>query len=54
MQQPMQPVVQPMPQQPVQPLPTYAPSVPSFDQTSEHGIISANDPGDLDIPDFLR
>ena len=53
-QQPMQPVVQPMPQQPVQPLPTYAPSVPSFDQTSEHGIISANDPGDLDIPDFLR
>ena len=53
-----QPVQQAQPVQPVQPmaqpLPTYAPSVPSFDATSEHSVISANDPGDLDIPDFLR
>ncbi len=44
----------------VQPLssyipPTPAPSVPSFDQTTEHEVISSNDAaGDLDIPDFLR
>ncbi|RSX57728.1 cell division protein FtsZ [Bifidobacterium samirii] len=57
-QQPVQPIQQAQPVQPVQPmaqpLPTYAPSVPSFDATSEHSVISANDPGDLDIPDFLR
>ncbi len=44
----------------VQPLSSYipstpAPSVPSFDQTTEHEVISSNDSaGDLDIPDFLR
>ncbi len=39
----------------VQPLSTPAPSVPSFDQTTEHEVISSNDAaGDLDIPDFLR
>lgn len=29
-------------------------NVASFDQTTEHEVVSANDPGDLDIPDFLR
>ena len=43
----------------VQPLSSYIPSTPdqnvaSFDQTTEHEVVSANDPGDLDIPDFLR
>ena len=43
----------------VTPLQQYAPStgsVPaqSFDETSEHEVVSSNDPGDLDIPDFLR
>ena len=43
----------------VQPLSTYIPStpepvVPSFDQTTEHEVVSSNDAGDLDIPDFLR
>ena len=28
--------------------------VPSFDQTTEHEVVSSNDAGDLDIPDFLR
>lgn len=42
-----------------QPLSTYIPStpepvVPSFDQTTEHEVVSSNDAGDLDIPDFLR
>ena len=36
----------------------YAPAADSsranFDETSEHEVISSNDPGDLDIPDFLR
>lgn len=31
-----------------------AASMPLDDSTSEHPAISANDPGDLDIPDFLR
>ena len=26
----------------------------SFDETGEHDVIPSNDPGDLDIPDFLR
>ena len=26
----------------------------SFDETTEHDVISSNDPSDLDIPDFLR
>ena len=26
----------------------------SFDQTTEHEVVSSNDAGDLDIPDFLR
>ena len=30
------------------------PSFPSFDQTTEHEVVSSNDAGDLDIPDFLR
>lgn len=56
------PVSQPVPvQQPapaVQPQ-TYAPAAGdvasrSFDETSEHSVVSPNDPGDLDIPDFLR
>ena len=44
----------------VQPLSSYIPSTPepgapqSFDQTTEHEVVSPNDPGDLDIPDFLR
>ena len=43
----------------VQPLSTYIPStpepvVPSFDQTTEHEVVSSSDAGDLDIPDFLR
>ena len=43
----------------VQPLSSYIPSTPdqnvaSFDQTTEHEVVSANDPSDLDIPDFLR
>ena len=46
---------------PVRPLPTFAQrqpaapaSLPFDDQTSEHHVVSPNDPGDLDIPDFLR
>ena len=43
----------------VQPLSTYIPYtpepvVPSFDQTTEHEVVSSSDAGDLDIPDFLR
>ena len=43
----------------MQPLATYIPStpepvVPSFDQTTEHEVVSSSDAGDLDIPDFLR
>ena len=54
-QQPVQSPVAPQ----VQPLSSYIPSTPapntaSFDQTTEHEVVSANDPGDLDIPDFLR
>ncbi|EFO77550.1 hypothetical protein HMPREF9003_0596 [Bifidobacterium dentium JCVIHMP022] len=60
-----QPQVQPQPVQTpaapqVQPLSSYIPSTPepgapqSFDQTTEHEVVSPNDPGDLDIPDFLR
>ncbi|KAB8286960.1 cell division protein FtsZ [Bifidobacterium ramosum] len=55
-----QPVAQPQQQAPaVTPLQQYAPTSgdaasQSFDETSEHEVISANDPGDLDIPDFLR
>lgn len=54
---PAQPAAQPAPA--VTPLQQYAPStgsVPaqSFDETSEHEVVSSNDPGDLDIPDFLR
>lgn len=57
-QQPVQPQATPAAPQ-VQPLSSYipsnpAPSVASFDQTTEHEVVSANDPGDLDIPDFLR
>ena len=60
------PQTQPQPQQmqtpaapKVQPLSSYIPStpgsnVPSFDETTEHEVVSANDPSDLDIPDFLR
>lgn len=49
------------PQQPVasQAVPGFAPSTGdaasrSFDETTEHSVISSNDPGDIDIPDFLR
>ena len=54
---PAQPAAQAAPA--VTPLQQYAPStgsVPaqSFDETSEHEVVSSNDPGDLDIPDFLR
>ena len=60
-----QPQVQPQPVQTpaalqVQPLSSYIPSTPepgapqSLDQTTEHEVVSPNDPGDLDIPDFLR
>lgn len=42
---------QPMPAPAVTPLQQY---VQSYDETSEHDVVSANDPGDLDIPDFLR
>lgn len=54
---PAQPAAQTAPA--VTPLQQYAPStgsVPaqSFDETSEHEVVSSNDPGDLDIPDFLR
>lgn len=50
------------PQAPVvteQTTPAFAPSTGdaasrSFDETTEHDIISSNDPSDLDIPDFLR
>ena len=57
-QQQPQPVQTPAVPQ-VQPLSSYIPSTPdqnvaSFDQTTEHEVVSANDPGDLDIPDFLR
>lgn len=54
---PVVPNMQPMQQQTT---PAYVPSVaaptmsPSYDQTTEHEVISSNDPGDLDIPDFLR
>ena len=63
---PQQPPQQPQPQliqtpeaPKVQPLSTYIPStpepvVPSFDQTTEHEVVSSSDAGDLDIPDFLR
>ena len=39
--------------------PAFAPSTGdaasrSFDETTEHDVISSNDPSDLDIPDFLR
>ena len=63
---PQQPQQQPQPQliqtpeaPKVQPLSTYIPStpepvVPSFDQTTEHEVVSSSDAGDLDIPDFLR
>lgn len=36
------------------PLSGDAASLPFDDSTSEHSAVSANDPGDLDIPDFLR
>lgn len=50
------------PQAPVvteQTTPAFAPSTGdaasrSFDETTEHDVISSNDPSDLDIPDFLR
>ncbi|MBE5065901.1 cell division protein FtsZ [Bifidobacterium saeculare] len=50
------------PQAPVvteQMTPAFAPSTGdaasrSFDETTEHDVISSNDPSDLDIPDFLR
>jgi len=50
------------PQSPVvteQTTPAFAPSTGdaasrSFDETTEHDVISSNDPSDLDIPDFLR
>ena len=50
------------PQAPVvteQTTPAFAPSTGdaasrSFDETTEHEVISSNDPSDLDIPDFLR
>lgn len=50
------------PQAPVvteQTTPVFAPSTGdaasrSFDETTEHDVISSNDPSDLDIPDFLR
>lgn len=50
------------PQTPVvteQTTPAFAPSTGdaasrSFDETTEHDVISSNDPSDLDIPDFLR
>ncbi|MBT1161110.1 MULTISPECIES: cell division protein FtsZ [Bifidobacterium] len=56
-QQYQQPAVQQA--TPVVPLQQYAQpanSTPqhSFDETSEHEVVSSNDPGDLDIPDFLR
>ena len=57
---PQQPQLIQTPEAPkVQPLSTYVPStpepvVPSFDQTTEHEVVSSNDAGDLDIPDFLR
>lgn len=42
-----------------QPAPMFTPSTgdaasQSFDETTEHDVISSNDPSDLDIPDFLR
>ena len=51
--QPQAPVV------PEQTTPAFAPSTGdaasrSFDETTEHDVISSNDPSDLDIPDFLR
>ncbi|MBW3092487.1 cell division protein FtsZ [Bifidobacterium sp. 82T10] len=55
--QPVQPVQQPVQQQPQQAQPfQYVPqqAQPRYDDTYEHQIVSPNDPGDLDIPDFLR
>lgn len=58
-QQPQPQLIQTPEAPKVQPLSTYIPStpepvVPSFDQTTEHEVVSSNDAGDLDIPDFLR
>ncbi|WP_033495160.1 cell division protein FtsZ [Bifidobacterium biavatii] len=55
--QPVQPAQQPVQQQPQQAQPfQYVPQQPQprYDDTYEHQIVSPNDPGDLDIPDFLR
>ena len=43
----------------VHPVPDFKPeqgdaTSQSFDETGEHDVVSSNDPGDLDIPDFLR
>ena len=58
-QQPQPQLIQTPEAPKVQPLSTYIPStpepvVPSFDQTTEHEVVSSNDAGDLGIPDFLR
>lgn len=53
--QPVQPMVNAAPlTEPMQFAPAADQSAQLFDETTEHEVISSNDPGDLDIPDFLR